>query len=114
MHVSPSRGVFGRGMEWIEGALGEIDVHDQYDQSSKNSQLAGPVQFFFSEKERLVEISSLEKKRGPGQISTGLVVLVVDMDSALFCIVVLLRVSGVKRGGWDMSPTLSLTSSSPL
>ena len=36
-------------MEWIEGALGEIDVHDQYAQSSKNFQLAAPVPFFFSE-----------------------------------------------------------------
>ena len=114
VRVGPARGVSGEVVEAIEGISGEIHVDDQYDQSSKNSQLAGPVQFFFSEKERLVEISSLEKKRGPGQISTGLVVLVVDMDSALFCIVVLLGVSGVKRGGWDMSPTLSLTSSSPL
>ena len=64
MHVSPSRGVFGRGMEWIEGALGEIDVHDQYDQSSKNFQLAAPVPFFFSENGKVDgDFQSGEKKK---------------------------------------------------
>ena len=64
VHVSPSRGVFGRGMEWIEGALGEIDVHDQYDQSSKNFQLAAPVPFFFSENGKVDgDFQSGEKKK---------------------------------------------------
>ena len=47
-------------------------------------------------------------KKAAGQILTGLVVLVVDMDSARFHINVLLRVSGVDRGGYDVSLTLLL------
>ena len=91
MHVPPGRGACGRGMEAIEGASGEIDVHDQFDQSSKNFELAAPGLFFFQRKGKSRRrFPPQEKKKGvPVKILTGLVELVVEMDSARFHLVVI-------------------------
>ena len=64
VHVPPGRGACGRGMEAIEGVSKGIHVDDQFDQSSKNFQLAAPSSNFFSAKrEKSTEISSRGKKK---------------------------------------------------
>ena len=68
-----------------------------------------PATFFSGQQKKVVR-----EKIVASQSSTGLVELVVDMDSALFRLDVLLRVSGVDRHGSDVSPTLLSPSSSPL
>ena len=102
MHVIRGGRACGRALDSIEGVSGEIHLHDQFDQSSKNftgDYFWHGIYLFFSVKSG-TPLSFRSRfffpgKKAVGQILTGLVVLVVDMDSACFHINVLLRVQGV-------------------
>ena len=102
VHIGTGGEARGRAGESIEGVSKEIHVRDQFDQSSKNftgDYFWHGIYLFFSVKSG-TPLSFRSRfffpgKKAVGQILTGLVVLVVDMDSACFHINVLLRVQGV-------------------
>ena len=114
-HIASGGGSCGWTIESIEGAFGEIDVHDQFDQSSKILDGLRFQEFFSAKREKLVEFSAPgKKKEGPAQILTGLVELVVGMDFARFNANRLGRAWVACVTALDMSPTVPLVSTRSL
>ena len=116
VHIGTGGEARGRAGESIEGVSEEIHVGDQFDQSSRN--LTGDYFwygiFFFSEKPSSAQFPLSPffflGKKAPGQILTGLVELVVDIDSARFHLNEVLRVWRVDCAGLDPSQTLVFSS----